>query len=102
MSRAKWKGKFQEVVLKNLISDYKNQIIKTNKRGVLQGSTKTTLISRHSVITSELAQCKVGVYSGKAVIPLFIDNKKVGHKFGEFVFTRRRVMHKKLVKNRKK
>jgi len=62
---------------------------------------------RHSIIPENLLGLKVKVYNGKRFSSLFIRNKMIGHKFGEFSITkvmgsriaaRKRAKQKKLLK----
>jgi small subunit ribosomal protein S19 len=48
---------------------------------------------RDMVIVPEMIGKKIGVYSGKAYIPLTITERMIGHRLGEFVLTRERVRH---------
>lgn len=45
--------------------------------------------SRASVITKKCLGKKVLIYNGKRFVPLYIKLEMLGHKFGEFVFTKR-------------
>jgi len=80
MSRSKWKGYY---VAQNLI--YKDLPKK--------------IYSRDSVITPKFLNKKVTVHNGKFFIPIFVTKDKLGFKFGEFAYTRKRV--NKLLKNKK-
>jgi small subunit ribosomal protein S19 len=51
--------------------------------------------SRASVILPRFLNLVVHVYNGKKYIPILVNNDMLGHKFGEFVFTRKFVGHKK-------
>uniref|UniRef100_A0A453E348 Ribosomal protein S19 n=1 Tax=Aegilops tauschii subsp. strangulata TaxID=200361 RepID=A0A453E348_AEGTS len=46
--------------------------------------------SRRSSISPEFVDCSVLIYNGKTPVRCKITKGKVGHKFGEFAFTRRR------------
>lgn len=75
---------FQEI--ENFISRAKNKIekgkaVKTHKRDI--------------VIVPGFVGMKIGVYSGKEFIPVEIIGEMLGHKFGEFAPTRRRIQHGK-------
>jgi len=44
--------------------------------------------SRRSTILPEMVGHNIAVYNGKKHIPVFISEDKVGHKLGEFAYTR--------------
>nr|YP_010569338.1 ribosomal protein S19 [Ipomoea batatas]BEK77076.1 ribosomal protein S19 [Ipomoea trifida]UZC79313.1 ribosomal protein S19 [Ipomoea batatas]BEK76972.1 ribosomal protein S19 [Ipomoea batatas]GLL21580.1 rps19 [Ipomoea trifida]GLL25517.1 rps19 [Ipomoea trifida] len=46
--------------------------------------------SRRSSISPEFVDCSVRIYNGKTPVHCKITEGKVGHKFGEFSFTRKR------------
>lgn len=50
---------------------------------------------RDQVIPVILEGSKVLIYTGQRYISVFIDENKVGYKFGEFAFTRKKCIHKK-------
>lgn len=78
MKRVKWKG------------PYYNLIQKLN--------TKNFLISRNSEILPKFIGLNFQVHNGKTLSNIFITNEMVGHKFGEFVFTRKKFKFKKKLK----
>ena len=81
MSRAKWKGVFIDPnYIKNLNLKKKHQ---------------TTLMSRNSKIIPKFIGLTFKVYNGKNCIELPITEEMVGHKFGEFAFTRAKFSFKK-------
>jgi len=45
--------------------------------------------SRRSIITKLFVGIKVNIHSGRRLVPLIITNYMVGHRFGEFIFTKR-------------
>lgn len=51
--------------------------------------------SRSSTITPFFKNLIVYVYNGKKYIPFTVNKDIIGHKFGEFIYTRRNVIHKK-------
>ncbi len=73
MARALWKGPFSEIKIKK---------------------TKTKVWSRRSVILPYYLNRIFLVYNGKVFIPLTISEEMIGHKFGVFVTTRRKPIHK--------
>ena len=48
---------------------------------------------RDIVITPEMVGLTIEVYSGKDFVPVEIKDAMIGHYLGEFVFTRKRIMH---------
>jgi len=48
---------------------------------------------RDVIITPEMVGLTIEVYNGKEFIPLQIKEEMIGRYLGEFVFTRKRVMH---------
>ena len=76
---------------------------RTIKRG-LSTSQKTMLkklregknIKTHNrtmIILPEMVGKLIKVYNGKSFVPLSIEEEMIGHLFGEFVLTRKRVAH---------
>nr|AKQ22796.1 mitochondrial ribosomal protein S19 [Bromus inermis] len=80
-SRPLWKGAFVDVFL---------QRIKKNKEN-LNGRK---IWSRRSSILPEFVGSSVLIYNGKTHVRCKITEGKVGHKLGEFAFTRRRRPHR--------
>lgn len=94
MSRSNWKGKY--------IS-----------RSVLRLKLRRNPLkvwSRSSVIPFFLLKKTVFVYNGQSFKKVFVTRNRVGYKFGEFAFTRKRLFrlsnkksgHKEKFKNKKK
>jgi small subunit ribosomal protein S19 len=79
MSRSKWKGPYID---ENLF----NQNIIESSSIVNTLILKTT--SRNSVIAQNFIGLTFDVYTGKTFLKLEITEEMVGHKFGEFAFTR--------------
>jgi small subunit ribosomal protein S19 len=75
-----------------------DDIIKNGNRSVIR--TK----SRSSVILQSFIGLVIEVYTGRTYNKVYIDEKMVGHKLGEFSFTRKmgRVHEKKTKKGKKK
>ena len=81
MSRAKWKGVFiNPKYIKHINLKKKKQI---------------ALMSRNSKIIPKFIGLTFKVYNGKNYIELSITEEMIGHKFGEFVFTRAKFSFKK-------
>jgi ribosomal protein S19 len=94
MARSKWKGFFFNDSLLKCFKEFTNKNLKKKK--------KFLVIQRNAVIHSKFLNTKVAVYNGKSFINIFIDSNKIGSKFGEFVFTRKRCIHKKKKKIKSK
>ena len=58
--------------------------------------------SRRSSILPEFVDCSVRIYNGKTFVRCKITEEKVGHKFGEFAFTRKRRLSRKNIGTGKK
>ena len=78
MSRSTKKGPFvDEKLLKKVLNAQKTgskEVIKT--------------WSRSSTIMPEMVGLTIGVYYGHRHIPIYLSENMVGHKLGEFAFTR--------------
>jgi small subunit ribosomal protein S19 len=81
MARSLKKGPF---VAESLLKKIRNN---SNKEKVI----KTW--SRDSVITPEMVGFTIGVHNGKEHVPVKIIEDMVGHKLGEFSFTRKFIRH---------
>lgn len=79
MSRSKWKGSYINL-----------------------GRTqqKTSVISRSSEIVPAFLGLTFNVYNGKSYIEVTISNQMIGHKFGEFSYTRSKFAFKKKEKKK--
>ena len=75
MSRSKWKGPYLE---KSLLSYKKNL---KNK-------------SKNSEIVSKFVGFEFAIYNGKSFSKLPVNGNMIGHKFGEFVSTRKKFSFK--------
>ncbi|MDD2745216.1 MAG: 30S ribosomal protein S19 [Candidatus Gracilibacteria bacterium] len=67
-----------------------------NKVSVLNQSGKKSIIktwARRSTISPEFVGHTFGVHNGKDHVPVFVTEDMVGHKLGEFSFTRRFIAH---------
>ena len=78
MKRSKWKGP----LLKKL-----------------NFTERLVVLPRNYEITSKLVGLTCNVHSGRTFIKLSITDEMIGHKTGEFVFTRERFVLKKKKKN---
>jgi small subunit ribosomal protein S19 len=78
MSRSLWKPLYNN---KKNLSLEKNFILK--------------IYNRHQKITSEFLNLTVRIYNGIKFFEIFITEKMLNHKFGEFSPTRKFPLHKK-------
>jgi small subunit ribosomal protein S19 len=92
MSRSKWKGPFVDFQhLNNNLTYFKQQ----------ENNIKTNIkISRNSDIIPGFLGLTFYVYNGKSYDEIIVNEDMIGHKFGEFSFTRAKFIFKK--KNKKK
>ncbi len=84
MNRVKWKGPYIE---KNLLENIKDS------KSSHKNSVKT--MSKNSIILPSFVELTFRVYNGKVFAIVKIINEMVGHKFGEFVSTRKQFSYKK-------
>jgi small subunit ribosomal protein S19 len=69
---------------------YINPRISKKIEGMKPGDkTVIKVWDRASTITPEMVGFTFGVYNGKEHIPVLIEENMVGHKLGEFAFTRK-------------
>lgn len=87
MSRSAWKNFFTHFIFlkKNML--FKNQV---------------TIWSRSSVLTKIFINKKILVHTGKSFKKIYINNRKIFFKSGEFCPTRCKFFHKNKVKPLKK
>ena len=78
MSRSIRKGAFVDAHLQKKIDDMNSR----SERKVI----KTW--SRRSTVVPEMAGHTIAVHNGRKFIPVYIQENMVGHKLGEFSFTR--------------
>lgn len=87
MKRVKWKGPYIE-----------HQLLKKITKSKLSSNKKFTFIkhiSKNSTILPLFIGLILKIYNGKTFIILKIIEEMVGHKFGEFVSTRKQFFYKK-------
>lgn len=85
MSRSLWKGPFIEgTILKQVKINNKN---KKNYKVI-------RIFSRNSVIFPSFVGLRFEIYNGFKFNTIEIKENMIGFKFGEFVFTRKRLKHK--------
>lgn len=85
MSRSKWKGPNYNVEISN--------INKLDKPSI-------TIMPRHREITPNLKGLNFKIHNGKEYQELIVTEEMIGHKFGEFVFTRGKFSFKKKIKKK--
>ena len=61
---------------------------KVEKAQAAKSKTPIKTWSRRSTITPEFVGLTVSVHNGRAFSPVFVTENMVGHKLGEFAFTR--------------
>jgi ribosomal protein S19 len=79
MSRSKWKGPFLNI--KEKTSQHKNKNSET--------------IDKNSFIVPKFINKTFKLHNGKIYSEIEISKEMIGHKFGEFVFTRKKFLFKK-------
>jgi small subunit ribosomal protein S19 len=84
--RSVWKGPF----IDNNILDEIYKLYKSNKRKV-----PIKIVSKNSVIFPSFVGLTFFISNGKKFSTLTINENMVGHKFGEFVVTKKYPIHKK-------
>lgn len=105
----KFKGKSLEEIKKMSLEEYSKILTSRERRTILKGLTERQkklleqirkdpqkfhkTHERDMVILPEMIDVKLGVYSGKEYVSVSISPEMLGHRLGEFVMTRQRVMH---------
>ena len=77
MSRSKWKRPYVDPTITHL------------------SKNKAIIASRNSEILPNFINKVFNIHNGKTLITITITSEMIGHKFGEFVFTRKRYFFKK-------
>jgi small subunit ribosomal protein S19 len=85
MSRAKWKGPFVNPKHFTSIEELKKQNTKKTK----------LVMTRDSEIVPAFVGLSFNVYNGKSYSEITVSENMIGHKFGEFSFTRAKFAFKK-------
>lgn len=86
MARSRWKGPFVEEWLIHKVNKAK-EIVKS------QGFAKPIWARRNNTIIPNFVGLAFHIHNGKALIELPVRENMIGHKFGEFVPTRKFVQH---------
>lgn len=82
MSRSKWKGPHQDIKLFKILQEIKKQRFRKK-------SKVKKILSRSSVIPSQLIGRRLLVHTGKLFKLLVVKRNHVGFKFGQFITTRK-------------
>lgn len=80
MSRAKWKGPYVNI-------KYLKKLKKNDKQ--------VYFMSRNSEIIPKFLGLTFLIHDGKNYMELTVNDSMIGHKFGEFIFTRAKFLFKK-------
>jgi small subunit ribosomal protein S19 len=94
MSRSKWKGPFVNLQSFSNSTHIKKQYYGTDKN--------VTKISRNSEILPAFLGLTFQIHNGKSYNEILVDEDMIGHKFGEFSFTRAKFVFKKKKKKKKR
>ena len=105
----KYKGKTLDELKKMSLEEFSKLLTSRERRSLMRGLTdrQKKLLEdirkdptkfhrtheRDMVILPEMVGVKLGVYNGKEYKTLEINFEMIGHRLGEFVLTRGRVMH---------
>jgi small subunit ribosomal protein S19 len=85
MGRSKWKGPFANIQTLNSIK----------KTGKQETSKNLIEITRNSEILPAFIGLTFNVHNGKSYVEILVNEDMIGHKFGEFSFTRAKFVFKK-------
>ena len=104
-----YKGKSMEEVSNLSLEDFSKLLTARQRRVLKRGLTERQkkllekirknpkkfhrTMSREMLILPEMIGVKIGVYNGKEYVTLEIKPEMIGHRFGEFVMTRKSVKH---------
>jgi len=111
MTRSSIKGPYVDPYLWNEIFKKKKGLVKKFRKDETLRKNKSSrrilvkvlkIRSRGSVIFPALINRSFGVYNGLRFLRVTIKKSMVGHKFGEFAFTRRKHVYKSKRKGKKK
>jgi small subunit ribosomal protein S19 len=105
----KFRGKTLDEIKKLSLEEYSKILTSRERRAILRGLTdrQKKLLGqirrdpqkfhktheRDMVILPEMIDVKLGVYNGKEYVSIAVAPEMLGHRLGEFVMTRQRVMH---------
>ena len=105
----KLKGKTLEEMKKMSLEEFSKVLTSRERRTLLKGLTERQkklleeirkdkdkfhkTHERDMIVLPEMVDVKFGIYNGKEFKPVTITFDMIGHRLGEFVMTRERVMH---------
>ena len=90
MSRSKWKHPFVHRSVRKKVKRIKKMQSTSNSKRF-----RIKTMSRSSQITKDFIDMSFMVHDGRDFRPIIVTEDMVGHKFGEFVYTRQRYSYKK-------
>ena len=90
MSRSKWKHPFVHRSVRKKVKRIKEMQSTSNSKRF-----RIKTMSRGSQITKDFIDMSFMVHDGRDFRPIIVTEDMVGHKFGEFVYTRQRYSYKK-------
>jgi len=90
MSRSKWKNPFVDRSVKKKVKRIKEMQSSSNSK-----KYRIRTMSRGSSILSDFVDLSFLVHDGRGYRPVTVTEDMVGHKFGEFAYTRQRYFYKK-------
>ena len=90
MSRSKWKHPFVHRSVRKKVKRIKEMQSTSNSKRF-----RIKTMSRSSQITKDFIGISFMVHDGRDFRPIIVTEDMVGHKFGEFVYTRQRYSYKK-------
>ena len=90
MSRSKWKHPFVHRSVRKKVKRIKEMQSTSNSKRF-----RIKTMSRSSQITKDFIDISFMVHDGRDFRPIIVTDDMVGHKFGEFVYTRQRYSYKK-------
>ena len=90
MSRSKWKHPFVHRSARKKVKRIKEMQSTSNSKRF-----RIKTMSRSSQITKDFIDISFMVHDGRDFRPIIVTEDMVGHKFGEFVYTRQRYSYKK-------
>jgi small subunit ribosomal protein S19 len=86
-----WKSPFVQKSLRKKVERAKLIIADPNKKGRVRIKT----MARNSQILEDFIGLTFLVHNGQKYLPVIVTSQMVGHKFGEFAFTRQKYQFKK-------
>ena len=105
----KYKGKTLEELKKMSLEEFSKILTSRERRSLLKGLTERQkklleeirkdkekfhkTHERDMIVLPEMVDVKFGIYNGKEFKPVMITFDMIGHRLGEFIMTRGRVMH---------